>query len=263
MNNRHRQRSVSLSRVLSKLGYCSRAEAVRLIVAAKVKVNGRMIRNPAHRCSMEDDVVDVAGLAPRPKKNVYIVMHKPAGIVTTRSDELGRKTVYDILGDVGRWVFPVGRLDKDTSGLLLLTNDHQLGERLTNPKSRMPKTYVAELDAKFTDEAIRVFEKGMILDGAKLLPANVMRLDGRKIQLTIIEGKNRQIRKMCEAIGYDVVSLQRIRMGELHLEDLPPGAWRHLKIEEIRSLSAVPRKPARKFARRATPLVDRPGVLRK
>src|SRR5437867_1000756 len=125
------QRRVSLARALSKLGCCSRAEAERAIRQGRVALNAEVVRDPSLRCSPDHDLIALDGKPVRQKELVYILMNKPPGVITTRSDERGRPTVYDLLGDIGRWVFPVGRLDKDTSGLLLLTNDNQLGERLT------------------------------------------------------------------------------------------------------------------------------------
>ncbi len=237
MKKRTGRRAVSLARVLSKLGFCSRKEAERLILDGKVQVNGRTVKDPAHRCSMEHDVVGVDGIPLRSGSRIYIALNKPAGVVTTRADELGRMTVYDSLGEIGRWVFPVGRLDKETSGLLLMTNDHQLGERLTNPGSKVPKTYVAELNEKLPNEALRVLEAGMMLDGERLLPARIGYLGGRKIEITICEGKNRQIRRMFDELGLKVISLKRIKIGDLDLHGLKIGSWKYLTDDEVKLLS--------------------------
>ncbi len=149
---KHVVRNVSLARALSKLGVLSRSQAEQAIIDKRVSVNGKIIINPSLRCSMDDDRIEIDGKPVRQTSFVYIVMNKPVGIVTTRSDERGRKTVYDLLGDVGQWIFPVGRLDKDSSGLLLFTNDHRLGERLTNPDSKVPKTYIVTLDKPLNRE---------------------------------------------------------------------------------------------------------------
>ncbi len=226
-------RNVSVARALSKLGYCSRKEAESLVLDGEVEVNGVVIRNPAFRCSLTHDKITVQGTSNAKKSFVYIMMNKPVGIVTTRSDERGRTTAYDVLGDVGKWVFPVGRLDKETSGLLLFTNDHQLGEQLTNPISKVPKTYVVELDTSISTEHVALMTKGMILDGNKLLPAKVKKLKEHVIELTIYEGKNRQVRRMCETLGYEVVSLSRISIGEYKIGSLKIGEWKYINKREL------------------------------
>lgn len=237
MKSKPTDRNVSLARALSKLGLCSRSEAMRMIASRRVKVNGQTVTNPSRRCSLESDRFQVDGSGITKKQLVYILMNKPAGIVTTKSDERGRPTVYDILGDVGSWVFPVGRLDKETTGLLLLTNDNRFGERLTSPRSNVVKIYIAELDRKMADDALSIIRHGMKLEGDQLLPAEVKPLDATRIELSLREGKNRQIRRMCKKLGYTVVKLERIAVGNLTLVGVPPGRWRHLKKDEVEVLS--------------------------
>ena len=161
---KHVVRNVSLARALSKLGVLSRSQAEEAVRQRRVSVNGKIITNPSYRCSMDDDRIEIDGKPVRQPAFLYIVMNKPVGVVTTRSDERGRKTVYDLLGDAGQWIFPVGRLDKDSSGLLLFTNDHRLGERLTNPNSKVPKTYIVTLDKPLNENDASVMQKGMMLD---------------------------------------------------------------------------------------------------
>ncbi|MBI1804601.1 MAG: rRNA pseudouridine synthase [Ignavibacteriae bacterium] len=224
---------VSLARALSKLGYCSRAEAERLILAGEVQVENRVVRTPSVRVTPENVRITVNGKVITKKEYIYILLNKPEDVVTTRSDERGRKTVYDVLGDVGQWIFPVGRLDKDTSGLLLLTNDTQLGEQLTNPGAKVSKTYRVTLEKKLSTGDKRTIEQGMLLDGERLKPAVVRRLEGTTYELTIIEGKNRQIRRMCASLGYRVQKLVRIRIGSLGLNELEAGEWKHLIAKDI------------------------------
>lgn len=230
-------RNVSLARILSKLGYCSRSEAVRLIENGKVKVNGEIVRDASGWYSPDHDVFEVEDAALIKKKFVYIAMNKPTGIVTTRSDERGRRTVYDLLGDeVGQWIFPVGRLDKETSGLLLMTNDNQLGERLTSPHSKVPKTYRVELEGVVTPSQLKQFEDGMMLDDEQLMPAIVEQISDTIIEITIYEGKNRQVRRMFEAVGLNVVSLHRIKIGNLSMPDVAIGGWKYLSAKEVKLL---------------------------
>ena len=210
-----------------------------MIREGRVSVNGNVVRNPSRRCSPADDRFAVDGLKLAPKRLVYILMNKPEGVVTTRSDERKRATVYDVLGEMGSWLFPVGRLDKDTSGLLLLTNDNQLGEKLTSPRSRVPKTYRVRLDRKIGDADLGKLRKGITLRGTKLLPAVVSREDGTSFEMTIVEGKNRQIRRMCEQLGFNVLALMRVKIGECDLGGLKPGEWRYVTKREVQLLLPV------------------------
>jgi 23S rRNA pseudouridine2605 synthase len=260
--------AVSLARALSKFGVASRREAERWIAAGRVRVNGV----PEHRASRwidpsRDRVLVDGQRVGDDAARVVIAFHKPKGLVTTRADPGGRPTVYDALGDLGRlalagtstmpgWVFPVGRLDRDTSGLLILTNDHRLGERLTSPEHHVPKTYHARVAGVPDGEAIRALREGLPLDdGTVTRPAKVRLLGTARggaarassverqgstwLELVLFEGKNRQIRRMGAAVGHEVVELVRVRIGRLDLGDLPPGEWRELDAEEVRRLLRV------------------------
>ncbi len=231
------KRVVSLARALSKLGHCSRTQAVDLIRAGRVSINGRVCRSASFRCDPSADKISLDGHAVRAQKFIYLALHKPAGVVTTRSDELGRKTVYDLIGRE-KWVFPVGRLDGDSSGLLLLTNDNRLGEFLTNPLSKCPKTYRVRLDREFQKKDAAQLSS-MVLDGVRLRPASVRTLDALTIEMTIVEGKNRQIRRMLSELNYSVVSLVRTRIGPLGLGTLRPGEFRPLRAQELDSLTSM------------------------
>ena len=219
-------------------------------------MNGVVERAAARWIDPARDRVSVDGRrAGDDTARVVIAFHKPVGVVTTRADPAGRRTVYDALGDVGRWVFPVGRLDRDSSGLLILTNDHRLGERLTSPEHHVPKTYHARVRGVPDEEALRALREGLALDdGTITRPARVRVIGtppGRRgagpgegstwLEIVLTEGKNRQVRRMGAAVGHDVLDLVRVRMGGLGLGDLAPGEWRELEPEEVKALRAGPR----------------------
>ena len=241
---------VTVARALSKLGAASRARARELIAAGEVTVNGHPVTNPGAWLDPREDRLAILGRPVRPGDSVYLMMHKPRGVITTRSDERGRATVYELLPAEPQGVFPVGRLDKDTSGLLLFTNDTRFGESVTNPLSRTGKTYRVVLDRPLRDEDGREIASGMILkDGTRLRPAMIVqdRAPGSYL-MTITEGRNRQIRRMCVDLGYDVAALERIGIGGVELGALPEGAVRALTEEEVLLLTE---REARGVSRRA------------
>ena len=233
------KRAVSLSRALSKLGLCSRSEAEELVSEKRVSVNGRIVSRPAIRVDLLRDRISVdAKPVARRKEFIYVVLNKPTGVVTTRADERGRRTVFDLLPCEKTFIFPVGRLDKETSGLLLFTNDSQIGEQLTNPVSKVQKTYRVTAEGMITEKSLDTMRRGIsIEEGCTTLPAFV----GNVVQegaltscdVTIVEGKNRQVRKMFDRIGHPVVSLQRISIGPIRLGSLALGSFRYLAADEI------------------------------
>jgi pseudouridine synthase len=214
------------------------------VADGRVTVDGRVERDPArwilpHRSEVRVDGAVVSDATPR----VVIALHKPVGLVTTRADPGGRPTVYDALGDVGRWVFPVGRLDRDTAGLLILTNDHRLGERLTSPDHHVPRTYHARVLGVPDAEALRALREGLPLDdGTSTRPARVRVLGSRAgatwLEIVLTEGKNRQLRRMGAAVGHGVEALVRVSIGALSLDELglAPGEWRELRADEVARL---------------------------
>jgi 23S rRNA pseudouridine2605 synthase len=231
---------LSLARALSKFGVCSRAEAVRRIETGRVRVGGRVERWPARRIDPRRDKVTVDGAAVGDATDrVVLALNKPAGYITTRTDPGGRETIYDLLGDFGRWVFPVGRLDRDTTGLLILTNDHRLGQRLTDPESHVPKTYHALVEGVPEAAVLAALrEGGPLPDGTLTRAASVRSLGaarggGTWLEIVLTEGKNRQVRRMCSAVGHDVTALTRVAVGRLTLGDLSPGEWRRLTPAQI------------------------------
>lgn len=240
---------LSLARALSKFGVCSRAEAARRIESGRVRVNGRVVTRPDARLDPVRDRVTVDGrrvadLAQGDR--LVIALHKPVGYVTTRRDPGGRPTVYDLLDGASAWVFPVGRLDRDSSGLLLFTNDHVLGERLTSPAAHVPKTYHVRVRGVPDAAALRILREGVPLEDGETRPARVRALGARRdatawLEIVLTEGRNRQVRRMCAAVGHDVVELVRVGIGGLRLGDLPPGRWRRLDAGEIARLA--PKRP--------------------
>jgi len=206
-----------------------------MVREGRVAVDGNIVRSPYYWVNPRSNGIQVDGKRLRRAPSVYLAMHKPIGIVTTRSDERDRKTVYDLLPADQQWVFPIGRLDKETSGLLLLTNDSRFSEMVTNPLGEIPKTYSVTLDRPLHDIDRKALESGLTLaDGTALLPAKVTpSIDNPFVfEMTIVEGKNRQIRRMCKHLGYAVISLQRIRIGLICLGRLKVGDVRPLSREE-------------------------------
>ena len=230
--------TVSIARALSKLGHCSRTEGERLVVAGKVRVNGEVVRSIAVRVVPETDLIEVEGAAVTKSAPVYIALNKPRGLVTTRNDPEGRDTVYDCLDKDLPFVGPVGRLDKASEGLLLLTNDTRFANALLDPASHVDKTYHVQAA---TTESERVRE--CVSAGVKSV--EVLRVGSRStawFTVVLDEGKNRQIRKVFEGCGVEVLRLVRVAIGPLELGTLAKGEWRHLTAAEVAALrkSATP-----------------------
>ena len=230
-----------LNRALSKLGYCSRTVAQDWIRTGKITVNGKVSRVPEQWVELGTDRIEVVGTSPMAKPSpsrLYLCLHKPADFVTTRSDELGRKTVYDLLPPnwASKWVFPVGRLDKDSEGLLLMTDDGTWANRLTDPEFHVEKTYRVKLDGKPSASQMREFASGIELSGGKTRPARIVEEGGGWYQVTLLEGRNRQIRRMFHDLGYKVKKLIRVAIGPLRLDNLKPGESRVLEPGEVQAL---------------------------
>jgi pseudouridine synthase len=230
----------TLERAFSKAGAGSRTDARKWISTGKVRVNGKIIQNPDHWVDLDRDKITLDGKPLKAASKSYILLYKPKGYLTTYRDPEGRPTVYDLLGDVGKWLHPVGRLDLDTSGLLILTNDNDFAERVTNPDHHVAKTYQIKASTLLTDEQIERLRLGVELSDGPTRPAVVHRLrDGPKhtfLEMTITEGRNRQVRRMLEAVESKVSKLVRIAIGPLRLGDLPIGKWRNLTADEVQSL---------------------------
>jgi 23S rRNA pseudouridine2605 synthase len=242
------QDGIRIQKFLSDNGVLSRRKAEEAILAGKITVNGR----PAtigQKIDPRRDLVAVDGVKvepPRRKQNVYIMLHKPRGYVTTTSDEMGRRCVADLVTKAPAKVYPVGRLDKQSEGLLLLTNDGDFANRIMHPRSHVSKTYRVTVRSDVTEDQLIKLSTGVELDDKPTLPASVHLISkesGRSVmQLTIYEGRNRQVRRMCEAVGLTVVRLRRIAVGPLKLGMLPPGEWRELSPSELTGLRSSMKK---------------------
>src|SRR3954469_21584070 len=238
------ERKIGLARALSKLGYCSRSQAAGLIGSGRVTLNGAVRRDPETPVRVGSDRIQVDGNDVKPPKNVYLMMNKPRGIVTTASDEKGRETVYSVLARSGEsltWVAPVGRLDKASEGLLLLTNDSEWGARIAAPETHLPKTYHVQISAIPNDADVKSMERGVKSEDGELLRATSCRVirSGEKncwLEITLDEGKNRQIRRMLQALDLRVMRLVRVTIGTLELGNLAKGAYRCLTPPEKAAL---------------------------
>jgi 23S rRNA pseudouridine2605 synthase len=241
-------RHVTLSRALSKLGIASRAEARVLIESGRVRLNGAVESNPDRWIRMDAVKIDVEGFEQGAPRKVYLAMNKPVGYVTTRIDELGRPTVCDLLPPGSPQAFPVGRLDLDTSGLLFFTNDTQWGESIAGADMGVAKRYRITTSRRFTEADRAALERPMQLGGSDTVrPAKVKAVakGGLEFDITITEGKNRQVRRMCEELGIPVVALHRVAIGSVGIGTLPEGKVRPLTRDEVASFSRPPGAPRR------------------
>lgn len=237
---------IRLQKHLSECGIASRRKAEELIAAGKVKINGH-IAEIGSKVDPKRDKVTVRGRAVVPvNEKVYIMLNKPRGFVTTMSDELGRKTVSDLVADAGSRIFPVGRLDRDSEGLLIMTNDGDFANKLTHPSSHVNKTYRVTVKGAAEEEQLLKMKEGILLDGRKTLPCDCFvaeRKPDRTVLIFVLnEGRNRQIRRMCEAVGLEVLRLKRTEIAGVKLGMLPQGKWRPLNEREMRRLTNITQK---------------------
>jgi pseudouridine synthase len=238
-------RKRTLDRVLSKAGLGSRTEARSWIGAGRVTVNGKKIQSPDLWVDPDTDKVTLDGRPITATEKQYLLLYKPKGYLTTYKDPDGRPTIYDLLGGVKEFVFPVGRLDQDTTGLLILTNDGGFGDYVTSPESKVPKTYLVKASLLLSEAQLDQLRQGITLSDGPTLPADVKRIrDSQKysfFEITITEGRNRQVRRMVEALGAKVLKLVRVRIGPIEIAGLEIGTHRLLTGAEVSML----RKPAR------------------
>lgn len=226
-----------LQKVLARAGVASRRSAEAMILDGRVKIDGRVVRELGVRVDPRARRVDVDGRRVISEPLVYVLLHKPRGVMCTLSDPEGRKTVVELLHDVGVRVVPVGRLDYHTSGAILCTNDGDFAQRLLHPSGGVPKEYVAKVRGKADDRALEQWRESIVIEGRATRPADVrlLRVDGDKSWLTIVlhEGRNRQVRRLGEATGFPVLRLARTAHAGITTEGLRPGQWRHLTREEL------------------------------
>jgi 23S rRNA pseudouridine2605 synthase len=230
----------TLDRILSRAGLGSRTEARKWISEGRIAVNGRKVQTPDAWVDPDRDRVTFDGRPLRAARKLYLLLYKPKGYLTTYKDPEGRATIYDLLKNTREWVFPVGRLDQDTSGLLLLTNDTAFGDYVTDPESHVPKTYLVKASALLSELQLQRLRDGVELSDGPTRPAEVIRVrDSARFtffEITLTEGRNRQVRRMVEALDAKVLKLVRTRIGNIEIGGLEIGKTRVLTPEEVRSL---------------------------
>lgn len=242
-------RKIGLARALSKLGYCSRSEAAELIRSGRVQLNGSVRRDPEFRVDLLRDRISVEGRPIEAHRKIYLIMNKPRGLVTTASDEKGRETVYSLFGEKNDmcWVAPIGRLDKASEGLLLLTNDSEWGALIASPEAHLEKTYHVQIGTIADEKVVKSLTSGVRTGDGDFLRALRVRIlrSGEKncwLEIVLDEGKNRHIRRMLQAMGIEVLRLVRVAVGPLQLGELPKGAFRSLTETEKRDLDQAMQK---------------------
>ncbi len=239
----------TLDRVISKAGVGSRTEARLWIGTGRVKVNGRLVQTPDYWVDLQRDVVTLDDKPVRAGRRIYLALYKPKGHITSYGDPEGRPTVYDLIAGLGEFVVPIGRLDQDSSGLLLMTNDTTFAEFVMNPANEVPKTYLVKAATLLSEEQLEQLRRGVELDDGPTKPAEVRRVrDSEKrtfLELTIREGRYREVRRMLDAVGSRALKLVRTAVGPLEIGGLQIGRYRELTPEEVRSLMPSPRKTAR------------------
>ena len=230
-----------LQKIIANRGYCSRRKAEELIINGKVKVNDKIVYELGTKVNESDNIMIDNKLITKENKE-YILLYKPRGVVTTTNDDKKRKTVLDLI-ETNKRIYPIGRLDYDTTGILLLTNDGELTNLLIHPKNSIDKVYVAKIKGNLTGLEIKQLEKGVIIDGNKTAPCKVkVRKKDKEhsfVQITIHEGKNHQVKKMFAAVNHEVVKLKREKIAFLDLKGLKPGEYRYLTIKEVKKLYAL------------------------
>ena len=248
-----------LQKIIAERGVASRRKAEELIARGKVKVNGH-VATLGDKADPRRDVILVGGKRLAAAETAtYIMLNKPRGYVTTMSDELGRKCVAELVAKAGVRVYPVGRLDRDSEGMLLLTNDGDFANAVMHPSTHVPKRYRVTVRGKTDDAALQAFRDGIVLDGRRTLPADISVVSEEPertvLEIVLYEGRNRQIRRMCEALELPVIRLRRTAIGTVKLGMLPVGKWRYLTPKEVKALvqaTGVPQKVAAEYIKRGS-----------
>lgn len=236
-----------LQKVMAELGVASRRKCEELILQGKVKVNNEIVKELGVKVDKLKDIIEVEGKALNNQTNkIYLMLNKPAGYITSAKDQFNRPAVLDLISGVKERIFPIGRLDYDTEGLLILTNDGELTYKITHPSHNIDKTYRALVVGKIEQKDIDSFTQGIVIDGYKTSPAKLevieIKNNNSLVDITIHEGRNRQVRKMCESINHGVIMLKRISIGKLKLGNLMKGHWRYLNEEELKYLYSIGEK---------------------
>ena len=224
-----------LQKIIARAGICSRREAEKLILAGKVSVDGKIIRELGAKAELNQKIRVDGKLLTLDAEKIYIMLNKPRGYVSTAKDERGRKTILELI-DISERIYPIGRLDLNSEGLILLTNDGELTNALIHPRFEVKKTYRAKISGVLTEEKLDLLRAGIELDDGLTAPAEIYMLDKDLVEITIHEGRNRQVRRMFSAIGCDVKRLRRIKFANLTLDGLKVGKWRKLTAEEVAKL---------------------------
>ena len=236
-----------LQKYMARCGVASRRKCEELILSGKVKVNNKIVNELGVKINSEVDIVSYEGKVIRPEeKKVYIMLNKPEGYITSVKDEKGRKTILDLV-KVNERIYPIGRLDYDSSGLILLTNDGEIYNKIIHPRVKVGKKYIVLCKGEFTNDELIRFEKGIDIGGYITAKSKIKIIDKEKdrdgintlVEIIIHEGKNRQIRKMCDALGHKVISLKRIAIGDIKLGYLKKGEWRNLTEDELKYLNSL------------------------
>lgn len=240
------EKAERIQKILAERGIASRRKAEEMIAAGHVKVNG-VTAKLGDKADPERDKITVHGKpVAAAEKEIYVMLHKPRGFVTTMQDEMGRKCITELTAEIPQRVYPIGRLDRDSEGLLLLTNDGDFAHSMMHPSMHVPKTYRVTVRPAITEDMLTKMTVGMMVDGQQTLPAQVRVLEQQQgrvvLEIVLYEGKNRQIRKMCEQLGLEIARLKRIAYGPVKLGMLQPGKWRELSKDELKRLKEAVKK---------------------
>ncbi len=232
-----------INKFLAQAGLGSRRSCEQFVLDSKIRVNGKIIKDLATDIDLQNDIVEYKNKKLHLSSNkIYLMLNKPAGYLVTSNDPFERQTVFDLLPDFKEHIFPIGRLDKNSEGLLFLTNDGEFAQKITHPSKKFPKTYLVKAKGRIYFRNLRDLREGVQLDDGKTLPAKVFiksynkSQNITKLRMVIYEGRNRQIRRMLKAVGSSVIELKRVQIGEVNIGKLPKGEWRHLKNKEVGSI---------------------------